>query len=338
MLFLYYLIINIYRDIMDTQNQSYFKLPCLFTFIYFGCLILKSIINLVIKSDSYLSEGDIYIAQLIYSLTLGSMNYYFLVFIISVFFCQKYCLYNVSKNWKIISLLSVIFFLITYFLQTPLFEFGFEIFMQFHNYFLINFDFINDDSFPYFYFIFTYRLILIVDLFVLIIMFYFIGRNNIIYRSAINFNSDQLEKIHIQLYSIFLSYISLAIIYHFLQPSISLVMAPILIGLLLSVILYILFTVVIKNSFAQVNSKVSFAKLILTGVVTTFLSGLVSTTIYYVIFMNDISPSLSLISEIQSQPLNNLIFLLAINLLLSLLISRYFIKFLYKKDESLFIN
>lgn len=338
MLFLYYLIINIYRDIMDTQNQSYFKLPCLFTFIYFGCLILKSIINFVIKLDSYLSEGNIYIAQLIYSLTLGSMNYYFLVFIISVFFCQKYCLYNVSKNWKVISLLSVIFFLITYFLQTPLFEFGVEIFILFHNYFLINFDFINDDSFSYFYHIFMYRLILIIDLFVLIVMFYFVGRNNIIYRSAINFNSDQLKIIHIQLYSIFLSYISLAIIYHFLQPSISLVMAPILIGLLLSVILYILFRVVIKNSFEQVNSKVSFAKLILTGVVTTFLSGLVSTTIYYVIFMNDISPSLSLINKIQSQSLNNLIFLLAFNLLLFLLISRYFIKFLYKKDESLFIN
>lgn len=338
MLFLYYLIINIYRDIMDTQNQSYFKLPCLFTFIYFGCLILKSIINFVIKLDSYLSEGNIYIAQLIYSLTLGSMNYYFLVFIISILFCQKYCLYNVSKNWKVISLLSVIFFLITYFLQTPLFEFGVEIFILFHNYFLINFDFINDDSFSYFYHIFMNRLILIIDLFVLIVMFYFVGRNNIIYRSAINFNSDQLKIIHIQLYSIFLSYISLAIIYHFLQPSISLVMAPILIGLLLSVILYILFTVVIKNSFEQVNSKVSFAKLILTGMVTTFLSGLLSTTIYYVIFMNDISPSLSLINKIQSQSLNNLIFLLAINLLLSLLISRYFIKFLYKKDESLFIN
>ena len=338
MLFLYYLIINIYRDIMDTQNQSYFKLPCLFTFIYFGCLILKSIINFVIKLDSYLSEGNIYIAQLIYSLTLGSMNYYFLVFIISILFCQKYCLYNVSKNWKVISLLSVIFFLITYFLQTPLFEFGVEIFILFHNYFLINFDFINDDSFSYFYHIFMYRLILIIDLFVLIVMFYFVGRNNIIYRSAINFNSDQLKIIHIQLYSIFLSYISLAIIYHFLQPSISLVMAPILIGLLLSVILYILFTVVIKNSFEQVNSKVSFAKLILTGMVTTFLSGLVSTTIYYVIFMNDISPSLSLINKIQSQSLNNLIFLLAINLLLSLLISRYFIKFLYKKDEIFFLN
>lgn len=323
---------------MDTQNQSYFKLPCLFIFINFGCSLFNSIFNLVIKSDSYLSEGNIYIAQLIHSLTLGSMNYYFLVFIISVFFCQKYCLYNVSKNWKVISLLSVIFFLITYFLQTPLFEFGVEIFILFYNYFLINFDLIHDDSFSYFYLIFTYRLILIIDLFVLIIMFYFIGRNNIIYRSAINFNSDQLKKIHIQLYSIFLSYISLAIIYHFLQPSISLVLAPVLIGLLLSVILYILFTVVIKNSFKQVNSKVSFAKLILSGMVTTFLSGLVSTTIYYVIFMNDISPSLSLISKIQSQSLNNLIFLLAINLLLSLLISRYFIKFLYKKDESLFIN
>ena len=323
---------------MDTQNQSYFKLPCLFIFINFGCSLFNSIFNLIIKSDSYLSEGNIYIAQLIYSLTLGSMNYYFLVFIISVFFCQKYCLYNVSKNWKIISLLSVIFFLITYFLQTPLFEFGVELFILFHNYFLINFDFIEYDSFTYFYLMFTYRLILIIDLFVLIIMFYFVGRNNIIYRSAINFNSDQLKIIHIQLYSIFLSYISLAIIYHFLQPSISLVLAPILIGLLLSVILYILFTVVIKNSFKQVNSKVSFAKLILTGTVTTFLSGIVSTTIYYVIFMNDISPSLSLISEIQSQSLNNLIFLLAINLLLSLLISRYFIKFLYKKDESLLIN
>lgn len=323
---------------MDTQNQSYFKLPCLFIFINFGCSLFNSIFNLIIKSDSYLSEGNIYIAQLIYSLTLGSMNYYFLVFIISVFFCQKYCLYNVSKNWKIISLLSVIFFLITYFLQTPLFEFGVELFILFYNYFLINFDFINDDSFSYFYLIFMYRLILIIDLLVLIVMFYFVGRNNIIYRSAINFNSDQLKIIHIQLYSIFLSYISLAIIYHFLQPSISLVLAPILIGLLLSVILYILFTVVIKNSFKQVNSKVSFAKLILTGTVTTFLSGIVSTTIYYVIFMNDISPSLSLISEIQSQSLNNLIFLLAINLLLSLLISRYFIKFLYKKDESLLIN
>lgn len=323
---------------MDTQNQSYFKLPCLFTFIYFGCLIFKFIINLVIKSDSYLNEGNIYISQLIHNLTLGSMNYYFLVFIISVFFCQKYCLYNVSKNWKIISLLSVIFFLITYFLQTPLFEFGVRLFMVIYNFFLINFDFINDDSFPYFYLLFTYRLILIIELLVLIIMFYFIGINNIIYPSAINFNSDQLKKIHIQLYSIFLSYISLEIIYHFLQPSTSLVLAPVLIGLLLSVILYILFTVVIKNSFEHMNSKVSFAKLILTGMVTTFLSGLVSTIIYYLIFMNDISPSLSLISEIQSQPLNNLIFLLAINLLLSLLISRYFIKFLYKKDDSLLIN
>ena len=308
---------NIYRDIMDTQNQSYFKLPCLFIFINFGCSLFNSIFNLVIKSDSYLSEGNIYIAQLIHSLTLGSMYYYFLVFIISVFFCQKYCLYNVSKNWKVISLLSVIFYLITYCLETQFFEFSVKIFIVFHNYFFINFDLIRDDLYSYLYLIFICWLILIIDLFVLIIMFYFIVKKNIIYRSAINFNSDQLKKIRFPFFGIFLFYVSLAIIYHFLQPSISLVLAPVLIGLLLSVILYILFTVVIKNSFEHVNSKMSFAKLILTGMVTTFLCGFLSMTIYYVFFINDISPALSLISRIQSQSLNNLIFLLAINLLLS---------------------
>ena len=302
---------------MDTQNQSYFKLPCLFIFINFGCSLFNSIFNLVIKSDSYLSEGNIYIAQLIHSLTLGSMNYYFLVFIISVFFCQKYCLYNVSKNWKVISLLSVIFYLITYCLETQFFEFSVKIFILFHNYFFINFDLIRDDLSSYLYLIFICWLILIIDLFVLIIMFYFIVKKNIIYRSAINFNSDQLKKIRFPFFGIFLFYVSLAIIYHFLQPSISLVLAPVLIGLLLSVILYILFTVVIKNSFEHVNSKMSFAKLILTGMVTTFLCGFLSMTIYYVFFINDISPALSLISRIQSQSLNNLIFLLAINLLLS---------------------
>ncbi len=308
---------NIYRDIMDTQNQSYFKLPCLFIFINFGCSLFNSIFNLVIKSDSYLSEGNIYIAQLIHSLTLGSMYYYFLVFIISVFFCQKYCLFNVSKNWKVISLLSVIFYLITYCLETQFFEFSVKIFILFHNYFFINFDLIRDDLSSYLYLIFICWLILIIDLFVLIIMFYFIVKKNIIYRSAINFNSDQLKKIRFPFFGIFLFYVSLAIIYHFLQPSISLVLAPVLIGLLLSVILYILFTVVIKNSFEHVNSKMSFAKLILTGMVTTFLCGFLSMTIYYVFFINDISPALSLISRIQSQSLNNLIFLLAINLLLS---------------------
>ena len=302
---------------MDTQNQSYFKLPCLFIFINFGCSLFNSIFNLVIKSDSYLSEGNIYIAQLIHSLTLGSMYYYFLVFIISVFFCQKYCLYNVSKNWKVISLLSVIFYLITYCLETQFFEFSVKIFIVFHNYFFINFDLIRDDLYSYLYLIFICWLILIIDLFVLIIMFYFIVKKNIIYRSAINFNSDQLKKIRFPFFGIFLFYVSLAIIYHFLQPSISLVLAPVLIGLLLSVILYILFTVVIKNSFEHVNSKMSFAKLILTGMVTTFLCGFLSMTIYYVFFINDISPALSLISRIQSQSLNNLIFLLAINLLLS---------------------
>lgn len=308
---------NIYRDIMDTQNQSYFKLPCLFIFINFGCSLFNSIFNLVIKADSYLSEGNIYIAQLIHSLTLGSMYYYFLVFIISVFFCQKYCLYNVSKNWKVISLLSVIFYLITYCLETQFFEFSVKIFILFHNYFFINFDLIRDDLSSYLYLIFICWLILIIDLFVLIIMFYFIVKKNIIYRSAINFNSDQLKKMRFPFFGIFLFYVSLAIIYHFLQPSISLVLAPVLIGLLLSVILYILFTVVIKNSFEHVNSKMSFAKLILTGMVTTFLCGFLSMTIYYVFFINDISPALSLISRIQSQSLNNLIFLLAINLLLS---------------------
>lgn len=308
---------NIYRDIMDTENQSYFKLPCLFIFINFGCSLFNSIFNLVIKSDSYLSEGNIYIAQLIHSLTLGSMYYYFLVFIISVFFCQKYCLYNVSKNWKVISLLSVIFYLITYCLETQFFEFSVKIFILFHNYFFINFDLIRDDLSSYLYLIFICWLILIIDLFVLIIMFYFIVKKNIIYRSAINFNSDQLKKMRFPFFGIFLFYVSLAIIYHFLQPSISLVLAPVLIGLLLSVILYILFTVVIKNSFEHVNSKMSFAKLILTGMVTTFLCGFLSMTIYYVFFINDISPALSLISRIQSQSLNNLIFLLAINLLLS---------------------
>ena len=302
---------------MDTQNQSYFKLPCLFIFINFGCSLFNSIFNLVIKSDSYLSEGNIYIAQLIHSLTLGSMYYYFLVFIISVFFCQKYCLYNVSKNWKVISLLSVIFYLITYCLETQFFEFSVKIFILFHNYFFINFDLIRDDLSSYLYLIFICWLILIIDLFVLIIMFYFIVKKNIIYRSAINFNSDQLKKMRFPFFGIFLFYVSLAIIYHFLQPSISLVLAPVLIGLLLSVILYILFTVVIKNSFEHVNSKMSFAKLILTGMVTTFLCGFLSMTIYYVFFINDISPALSLISRIQSQSLNNLIFLLAINLLLS---------------------
>ena len=302
---------------MDTQNQSYFKLPCLFIFINFGCSLFNSIFNLVIKSDSYLSEGNIYIAQLIHSLTLGSMYYYFLVFIISVFFCQKYCLFNVSKNWKVISLLSVIFYLITYCLETQFFEFSVKIFILFHNYFFINFDLIRDDLSSYLYLIFICWLILIIDLFVLIIMFYFIVKKNIIYRSAINFNSDQLKKIRFPFFGIFLFYVSLAIIYHFLQPSISLVLAPVLIGLLLSVILYILFTVVIKNSFEHVNSKMSFAKLILTGMVTTFLCGFLSMTIYYVFFINDISPALSLISRIQSQSLNNLIFLLAINLLLS---------------------
>lgn len=302
---------------MDTQNQSYFKLPCLFIFINFGCSLFNSIFNLVIKSDSYLSEGNIYIAQLIHSLTLGSMYYYFLVFIISVFFCQKYCLYNVSKNWKVISLLSVIFYLITYCLETQFFEFSVKIFILFHNYFFINFDLIRDDLSSYLYLIFICWLILIIDLFVLIIMFYFIVKKNIIYRSAINFNSDQLKKMRFPFFGIFLFYVSLAIIYHFLQPSISLVLAPVLIGLLLSVILYILFTVVIKNSFEHVNSKMSFAKLILTGMVTTFLCGFLSMTIYYVFFINDISPTLSLISRIQSQSLNNLIFLLAINLLLS---------------------
>lgn len=301
---------------MDTQNQSYFKLPCLFISVNFGCSLFNSIFNLVIKSDSYLSEGNIYIAQLIYSLTLGSMYYYFLVFIISVFFCQKYCLYNVSKNWKVISLLSVIFYLITYCLETQFFEFSVKIFILFHNYFFINFDLIRDDLSSYLYLIFICWLILIIDLFVLIIMFYFIVKKNIIYRSAINFNSDQLKKIRFPFFCIFLFYVSLAIIYHFLQPSISLVLAPVLIGLLLSVILYILFTVVIKNSFEHVNSKMSFAKLILTGMVTTFLCGFLSMTIYYVFFINDISPALSLISRIQSQSLNNLIFLLAINLLL----------------------
>ena len=255
---------NIYRDIMDTQNQSYFKLPCLFIFINFGCSLFNSIFNLVIKSDSYLSEGNIYIAQLIHSLTLGSMYYYFLVFIISVFFCQKYCLYNVSKNWKVISLLSVIFYLITYCLETQFFEFSVKIFILFHNYFFINFDLIRDDLSSYLYLIFICWLILIIDLFVLIIMFYFIVKKNIIYRSAINFNSDQLKKMRFPFFGIFLFYVSLAIIYHFLQPSISLVLAPVLIGLLLSVILYILFTVVIKNSFEHVNSKMSFAKFILT--------------------------------------------------------------------------
>ena len=302
---------------MDTQNQSYFKLPCLFIFINFGCSLFNSIFNLVIKSDSYLSEGNIYIAQVIHSLTLGSMYYYFLVFIISVFFCQKYCLYNVSKNWKVISLLSVIFYLITYCLETQFFEFSVKIFIVFHNYFFINFDLIRDDLSSYLYLIFICWLILIIDLFVLIIMFYFIVKKNIIYRSAINFNSDQLKKMRFPFFGIFLFYVSLAIIYHFLQPSISLVLAPVLIGLLLSVILYILFTVVIKNSFEHVNSKMSFAKLILTGMVTTFLCGFLSMTIYYVFFINDISPALSLISRIQSQSLNNLIFLLAINLLLS---------------------
>lgn len=301
---------------MDTQNQSYFKLPCLFIFINFGCSLFNSIFNLVIKSDSYLSEGNIYIAQLIYSLTLGSIYYYFLVFIISVFFCQKYCLYNVSKNWKVISLLSVIFYLITYCLETQFFEFSVKIFILFHNYFFINFDFIRDDLSLYLYLILICWLILIIDLFVLIIMFYFIVKKNIIYRSAINFNSDQLKKIRFPFFGIFLFYVSLAIIYYFLQPSISLVLAPVLIGLLLLVILYILFTVVIKNSFEHVNSKMSFAKLILTGMVTTFLCGFLSMTIYYVFFINDISPALSLISRIQSQSLNNLIFLLAINLLL----------------------
>lgn len=301
---------------MDTQNQSYFKLPCLFIFINFGCSLFNSIFNLVIKSDSYLSEGNIYIAQLIYSLTLGSIYYYFLVFIISVFFCQKYCLYNVSKNWKVISLLSVIFYLITYCLETQFFEFSVKIFILFHNYFFINFDFIRDDLSSYLYLILICWLILIIDLFVLIIMFYFIVKKNIIYRSAINFNSDQLKKIRFPFFGIFLFYVSLAIIYYFLQPSISLVLAPVLIGLLLLVILYILFTVVIKNSFEHVNSKMSFAKLILTGMVTTFLCGFLSMTIYYVFFINDISPALSLISRIQSQSLNNLIFLLAINLLL----------------------
>lgn len=159
---------------MDTQNQSYFKLPCLFIFINFGCSLFNSIFNLVIKSDSYLSEGNIYIAQLIHSLTLGSMYYYFLVFIISVFFCQKYCLYNVSKNWKVISLLSVIFYLITYCLETQFFEFSVKIFIVFHNYFFINFDLIRDDLSSYLYLIFICWLILIIDLFVLIIMFYFI--------------------------------------------------------------------------------------------------------------------------------------------------------------------
>ena len=302
---------------MDTQNQSYFKLPCLFIFINFGCSLFNSIFNLVIKSDSYLSEGNIYIAQVIHSLTLGSMYYYFLVFIISVFFCQKYCLYNVSKNWKVICLLSVIFYLITYCLETQFFEFSVKIFILFHNYFFINFDLIRDDLSSYLYLIFICWLILIIDLFVLIIMFYFIVKKNIIYRSAINFNSDQLKKMRFPFFGIFLFYVSLAIIYHFLQPSISLVLAPVLIGLLLSVILYILFTVVIKNSFEHVNSKMSFAKLILTGMVTTFLCGFLSMTIYYVFFINDISPALSLISRIQSQSLNNLIFLLAINLLLS---------------------
>ena len=261
---------------MDNQNQSYFKLPLFFTFMCYCIWTAYSLINYF----SNIETNHEYSTFFIYGKTLGTLDLYLLIYMISLYFFQKYRIYDLTKNWKTICLLIAVFMLSRDGLST-LESYIFRIiFTQL----IGNFQIISVEDIPI-----CIRLLKWFDdisvLGILIILF----KNITFSPSSVDFNPVTLKKIHIRIFSLFLSYASLEaillntnIINKLLESSINVMQLFILAILLLWIILYKLFNIIVFDCFEQLDSQVSFKKLILIITSTAFLSSFVSTIIVLV--------------------------------------------------------
>ncbi len=310
---------------MDNQNQSYFKLPLFFTFTCYCIWAAYSVIN-------YFSNIEInheYDTIFIYRITLGKLDLYLLIYMISLYFFQKYRIYDLTKNWKTICSLIAAFMLIRYYLST-LESYIFKIiFTQL----IGNLQIISFEDIPLCFSLLEWFDVISV-LGILIILFKIITFSP----SAVDFNPVTLKKIHIRIFSLFLSYASLEaillntnIINKLLESSINVMQLFILAILLLWIILYKLFNIIVFDCFEQLDSQVSFKKLILIIIRTAFWSGFVSTIIVCLLLMLYMPGNLKLKYKIQFYSSYFLYIFSGINLLFSLLFCRYFIKSFYKR-------
>ena len=205
------LVIIITIDIMNTfKNQSYFKLPLIVTICSWIILKLQSIIYFPIhniKPDSLIDLNnfinhpdfdhflDVYKFYIFYYvLTSGPLFTYFTIFILTLFCCKKYCIHDVSKNWKSIILLSFVFSLLRWqswrivstILKQIRFTFSDNLYLYHFLYFCSDF---------------------LITLGILLILFYFFCQNKIFYCSRYEFNT----RAYIKLFALFLLYIPLQI-------------------------------------------------------------------------------------------------------------------------------
>ena len=310
---------------MDNQNQSYFKLPLFFTFMCYCIWTAYSLINYF----SNIETNHEYDTFFIYRITLGTLDLYLLIYMISLYFFQKYRIYDLTKNWKTICLLIAVFMLIRYYLSTLEGYILRIIITQL----IGNFQIISYDDIPICFSILKWFNVISV-LGILIILFKIITFSP----SAVDFNPVTLKKIHIRIFSLFLSYASLEaillntnIINKLLESSINVMQLFILAILLLWIILYKLFNIIVFDCFEQLDSQVSFKKLILIIIRTAFWSGFVSTIIVCLLLMLYMPGNLKLKYKIQFYSSYFLYIFSGINLLFSLLFCRYFIKSFYKR-------
>lgn len=306
---------------MDNQNQSYFKLPLFFTFACYFIWLIVPMINFFDFANITIRYR--YDNIFVYHITLGSLTYYLLVYMIALYFFQKYRIYDLSKNLVRICLLITVYTLIRY------------VFYILEHYILSNiiFRFFDHDYIPLcLRFLEWFDIISI--LIILIILFKIIP----FYSSVIEFNSIVIKRIHIQIYSFFLSYISLKTILlnvyainELFDSSITVMLLFVLLTFLVWGILYKLFNIILINCFGEFDSQVKFKKLILTLLGTIFLSALISTIIVFIILMLYMPAHLNLKNKIQFYSSYFLYSFSGINLLFSLIFSRYFIKIFYSK-------
>ena len=192
------------------KDQSYFKFPFIVTICSWIILKLNSIIFFLIHNiepddlinlnnfinhpdfDHFLDVYKFYIFY--YVLTSGPLFTYFTIFILTLFCCKKYCIHDVSKNWRSIILLSFVFSLLRW--QS----------WKIVSFILKQIRFIFSGNL-YLYRILEFCSDFLITLGILLILFYFFCQNNIFYCSRYEFNT----RAYIKLFALFLLYIPLQI-------------------------------------------------------------------------------------------------------------------------------
>ena len=309
---------------MNTHNdQSYFKLPLIVTICSWGILTLIRTFSFFINLDNF-DYFDFFVTLIIYNSTFESLSSYSIIFILTLYCCQKYCIHDVYKNWKRIILLSFVFSL----LKWASWRFVYDINNQIR--------IILGENLYLNYFS-NFCLDILINIVILFTLFYFFSRINIFYRSIYDLDTTA----YIKLFALILSYIPLQILLindelftqlfrsYFL---ITLIFLAIL--FLLWPVLYKLFNIIIKNSLEHDDSIIKLGKLILTLIIICFSSAVTSSAIiciFLIVYFS--SDYLSFTDIIVDYKTNILLVYFWINLILSFLLSYFFIKVFYKKDN-----